>query len=68
MAGEQIPEAWAGSQITLEYWTGDGRSSIKCSLETVNVWGIVVATEAPGDEEDRARFYPWGAVLHMTKV
>jgi len=28
----------------------------------------VVATEAPGDEEKRTRFYPWGAVLHITKV
>ena len=69
MAGEQIPEAWVGSQVTLEYWTGDARSSIKCSLEAVNVWGIVVATDSPGgDEEKRLRFYPWGAVLHITKA
>jgi hypothetical protein len=68
MAGEQIPEAWIGAQVTLEHWTGNGRSSIRCSLETVNVWGIVVATGVPGDEGKRARFYPWGAVLHITKA
>ena len=68
MAGEQIPEAWVGSQVMLEYWTGNARSSIKCSLEEVNVWGVVVATEALGDERKRTRFYPWGAVLHITKA
>jgi len=68
MAGEQMPEAWVGLQVSLEYWTGNARSSIKCSLEAVNVWGIVVVTEAPGEEERRTRFSPWGAVLHITKV
>jgi hypothetical protein len=68
MAGEQIPEAWVGSQVMLEFWTGNARSSLRCSLETVNVWGIVVMIEAPGDEQRRPRFYPWGAVLHITKA
>ena len=68
MAGEQVPEAWVGEQVTLEYWTGNARSSIKCGLEAVNVWGVVVATEAPGEEGKRMRFYPWGAVLHITKA
>ena len=69
MTGEQIPEAWVGSRVSLEHWTGNARSSIRCSLEEVNVWGIVVATEATGgDEGKRLRFYPWGAVLHITNA
>jgi hypothetical protein len=68
MAGEQIPEAWVGEQVTIEHWNGEGRSSIKCRLETVNVWGIVVAIEVPGGKEKRTRFHPWGAVLQITNV
>ena len=68
MAGEQIPEAWVGGQVTLTYWNGDTSSSTRCTLEAVNDRGIVIATEETEIEVPRTSFYPWGAVLHVQKM
>ena len=51
MAGEQIPEAWVGGQVTLTHWNGDTSSSARCTLEGVNDRGIVIATDEPEIEE-----------------
>ena len=68
MAGEQIPEAWVGGQVTLTHWNGDTSSSTRCTLEAVNDRGIVIATDEPEIEMPRTSFYPWGAVLHVQKM
>ena len=65
MAGEQIPEAWIGWQVTLTHWNGDRSSLSKGSLEAVNDRGIVLATEEIDNEEPYIRFYPWSAVLQI---
>ena len=68
MAGEQIPEAWVGEQVTLTHWNGDTNSATRCSLEAVNDRGIVVTTEETEYQASHTSFYPWSAVLHITRA
>jgi hypothetical protein len=68
MAGEQIPEAWIGWQVTLTYWNGNTSSATRCTLEAVNDRGIVVEAEATEIQVSHTSFYPWSSVLHIQKV
>ena len=68
MAGEQIPEAWVGGQVTITHWNGDTSSSTRCTLEAVNDRGIVVETEATEIQGSHTSFSPWSSVLHNKKV
>jgi len=63
---EQIPEAWIGEEVALQFWQGDGRSAVRGTLETVNDRGVGLVVQAEEKEDElRRRFYPWSAVLHI---
>ena len=63
VANERSPDAWVGQQVALRYWYGDGRNTLKCTLEDVGDRGVVVRFTERGKQ--RTRFFPWSAVLHI---
>jgi hypothetical protein len=66
MATGQIPEAWIGEEVALQFWQGDGRSAVKGTLEAVNDRGLGLVVQAEEKEDElRRRFYPWSAVLNI---
>jgi hypothetical protein len=63
-----VPEAWIGRSVELIFVSGSSTEYADGRLEEVNDRGIVLTVEGHGEHPARLLFYPWGAVIQVSKA
>jgi hypothetical protein len=63
-----VPEAWIGRTVELIFVSGSSTEYTGGRLEEVNDRGIVLTVEGHGEHPARPLFYPWGAVIQLSKA
>jgi hypothetical protein len=63
-----VPEAWIGGEVELIFVSGSSTEYTDGRLEEVNDRGIVLTVEGHGEHPARPLFYPWGAIIQLSKA
>ncbi len=63
-----IPEAWLGRPVKVVFVSGSSTEYADGILEEVNDRGIVVSVETHVGHPAQPLFYPWSAVIQLSKA
>jgi hypothetical protein len=62
-----VPEAWIGRSVELVFASGASTEYVDGNLQEVNDRGIVLAVETHVGHLAQLLFYPWSAVIQLSK-